>query len=150
MKTTDDFYQPLLTVSGNSDNSEYLSLTDRKTEIGQHLIGQTIDSKHNLFRLQGLPVHSQQNITPHHPFGKIRSGVDGIGIHLIHHSPFSENGDFIGNGHHLGQFVADKHDGLSLLNHLSKGFKKLLRLLECQNRGRLVKYQNSALAVEQF
>jgi hypothetical protein len=72
------------------------------------------------------------------------------GGHAPDDLPSSQDGDGVGNGHDLFEFMADKDQAFALCRHEAHGGKKVFRLGRSQHRGRFIKDENVAFPLQQF
>ncbi len=125
-KANDRFRQFALAVASDTGDAQDLALPKGQRNIAQSfqpLIAESteaIDLQNHLARFAFLFVEAEQDLTTNHHLSQ-SSPVCATGMHSIHHPSSPKDGDAIGDGHHLPQFMADEDNGLSFLGHATQG-----------------------------
>ena len=92
-------------------------------------------------------VDSQQHLSPNHQFRKLFASRVRRG-HFSDHAAPAHDGDAVGHGHDLPQFVGYQDHGAALIAKGGQDPEQVIGLLWCQHPGRLVEHQHLGPAVQ--
>lgn len=92
---------------------------------------------------------SPPDLPPDHHLGEKAGGHVGF-VHRVDRPPRPQDGDPVGDLHHLPQLVGDEDDGVPGLRELADGVEELLALLRGEHRGGLVEDEDFRPAVERL